>query len=145
MADFVTYFFYSLEPNSVPKGVLCQGEYGPFFLRCFRDALWSIRYEGRGGNSRLSPFYASSTSDLLSAASIDDDETSAEKSSPEPTASMSVATTEANEWDQYVEKLGVSKYRCIYIPPGGTKPCGQNGEKRHLVTRHIKAVHLQIR
>ena len=93
----------------------------------------------------MSPSYASSSSDLLSVASYDDDDTSVEKSSPEPPTSTSAATAGANPWDQYVEKLGVSKYRCIYVAPGEEKPCGQRGDKRHLVTRHIKAVHLKIR
>lgn len=95
----------------------------------------------------MSPFYASSGSDLLSVASFDDEETSVEKSSPEPTASTSTTTTDVdgNTWDQFVEKLGVSKYRCIFVPPGETEACGQRGDKRHLVTRHIKAVHLNIR
>ena len=104
-----------------------------------------IRYEARGGSSRSSPFYPSSSSDLLSVVSFDDEETSVDKSSPEPTASTSTATTEANAWDQYVEKLAVSKYQCTFIPLGEKKPCGQRGDKRHLVTRHIKAVHLNIR
>lgn len=99
----------------------------------------------RGGSDRPSPSYASSSSDLLSVASYDDEETSVEKSSPEPVASTSAATAEPNPWDQYVERLGVSKYRCTYVAPGEKEPCGQRGDKRHLVTRHIKAVHLKIR
>lgn len=93
----------------------------------------------------MSPSYASSSSDLLSVTSYDDDGASLEKSSPEPPASTSAATWEGDPWDQYVEKLGVSKYRCTYIAPGEEGPCGQRGDKRHLVTRHIKAVHLKIR
>ncbi|KAF9649703.1 hypothetical protein BDM02DRAFT_1766142 [Thelephora ganbajun] len=103
------------------------------------------RYEGRGGSNRLSPSCASSSSDLLSATSYDDDEVSSGKGSPEPLVSTSAGTGEENPWDQYVEKLNVSKYRCTYIAPGEEEPCGQRGDKRHLVTRHIKAVHLKIR
>ena len=99
----------------------------------------------RGGSNRLSPSYASSSSDLLSIASYDDDGTSLGEGSPEPPARTSAGTVENNPWDQYVEKLGVSKYRCTYIGPGEEEPCGQRGDKRHLVTRHIKAVHLKIR
>ncbi|KAF9784760.1 hypothetical protein BJ322DRAFT_868850 [Thelephora terrestris] len=103
------------------------------------------RYEARGGTRRSSPSYASSSSDFLSVTSHDDDERSVEKSSPEPSAPTSGATAEANPWDQYVEKLGVSKYQCTYVAAGEREPCGQRGDKRHLVTRHIKAVHLRIR
>jgi hypothetical protein len=99
----------------------------------------------RGGSHRLSPSYASSSSDLLSVTSYDDDRTSLWEGSPEPPPGASTATSESNPWDQYVEKLGVSKYRCTYVAPGEEELCGQRGDKRHLVTRHIKAVHLKIR
>jgi hypothetical protein len=131
--------------------VLCYEDIRGWFVPCLRGII--VLIDGYSMSLTLPPRrFESPPPATQKSTSLDDEQLSSEYEDDSASTGSRTVFFQASHngpWDEFVEPYN-HQFICVWNIDSGhggraRQICGQIGDKRHVVTRHIKAVHLKIK